>query len=203
MPGAARTVGGVGTQPDDEHAEVARFERLAGELIEPLRRYLARRTDAETAQDVLADALLVCWRRLRDVPEGDQALPWAYAVARRCLSNAERSDRRQRRLAGKVAALDPPVAAIPDAGTSAVPYAGPEIELHEALARLRPGEAELLRLWAWEQLKPAEIAAVLDLTPNAVSIRLHRAKAALRAELEAGARKNPVESGHEPAEGRQ
>jgi RNA polymerase sigma-70 factor (ECF subfamily) len=50
----------------------------------------------------------------------------------------------------------------------------------EAMARLRPDEAELLRLWAWEQLGPAEIAAVLDLTPNAVSIRLHRAREKLR-----------------------
>ena len=41
---------------------------------------------------------------------------------------------------------------------------------------MRPDEAELLRLWAWEQLGPAQIATVLDLTPNAVSIRLHRAR---------------------------
>ena len=52
------------------------------------------------------------------------------------------------------------------------------------MARLRPDEAELLRLWAWEQLGPAEIAAVLDLTPNAVSIRLHRARGKLKEILE-------------------
>lgn len=185
-------------QRHDERAEVAaRFELLARELVEPLRRYLGRRTDAETAEDVLAETLLVCWRRLDDVPAGDGSLPWAYAVARRCLANAERSARRQRRVAGKVATLDPPQETAPaDDGDPA---------LHAALGRLRDADAELLRLWAWEQLTPAEIAQVLDVTPNAVSVRLTRAKAALREELadgEAPPRKDPAGAGHEPAEGR-
>ena len=61
------------------------------------------------------------------------------------------------------------------------------------MAALRPDEAELLRLWAWEQLTPGEIAAVLDITPNAASIRLHRAREKLRAEL----RKVEPSAGHE------
>ena len=52
----------------------------------------------------------------------------------------------------------------------------PTPHLHDALAGLRPDDAELLRLWAWEQLTPAEIAVVLDITANAASVRLHRAK---------------------------
>ena len=66
----------------------SRFEEIARELIDPLRRYLARRTDPDTADDVLSDTLLVCWRRLDDVPENP--LPWAYGVARNCLANAQR-----------------------------------------------------------------------------------------------------------------
>jgi RNA polymerase sigma-70 factor (ECF subfamily) len=38
-------------------------------------------------------------------------------------------------------------------------------------------------LWAWEGLAPREIATVTGLTPNAVSIRLHKAKKALAAAL--------------------
>ena len=64
----------------------ARFEELAGAVVEPLRRFLVRRTDAATADDVLAETLLVCWRRLDEVP--DPALPWTYGVARHCLANA-------------------------------------------------------------------------------------------------------------------
>ena len=65
--------------------------------------------------------------------------------------------------------IDPP-------GEVAPEEPDPDDRVAAALARMRPDEAELLRLWAWEQLGPAEIATVLDLTPNAVSIRLHRAR---------------------------
>jgi RNA polymerase sigma-70 factor, ECF subfamily len=168
------------------NAKRERFEELAPGLVEPLRRYLARRTDPATADDVLAETLLVCWRRFDDLPA--EPLPWAYGVARNCLANATRGVRRQERLAARVATVDPP------APTTAGPGeddGGPD--LVEALDALREEDAELLRLWAWEQLTPAEIAAVLDVTPNAVSIRLHRAREKLREEL----RKTGAAAGHE------
>nr|WP_281386019.1 sigma-70 family RNA polymerase sigma factor [Nocardioides luti] len=157
-------------------------------MIEPLRRFLARRTDAATADDVLGDTLLVCWRRLDELP--DEPLPWAYGVARHCLANADRGARRQQRVAARVATVDPPAATAPGPGEA---DGGPDTGLDEALARLRPDDAELLRLWAWEQLTPAEIATVLDITANAASIRLHRAREKLRAEL----RKTSGVAGHE------
>ena len=163
-----------------------RFEKIAPGLIEPLRRYLARRTDPTTAEDVLAETLLVCWRRAEDLPA--EPLPFAYGVARMCLRNAERAARRQQRVAARLAAQ--PADPGPAEGDAA---------LHEALAALRPDDAELLRLWAWEQLAPAEIATVLGITPNAASIRLHRARGKL-AEL---LRKDRAASGHEESrEGR-
>ena len=67
--------------------------------------------------------------------------------------------------------MDPPAATVPGPGED---DRGPD--LAEALEALREEDAELLRLWAWEQQTPAEIAAVLDITPNAASIRLHRAR---------------------------
>lgn len=170
----------------------ARFEALAGELIEPLRRFLARRTDSATADEVLGETLLVCWRRFDDVPEG-AALPWAYGVARLCLANAERSARRQGRVAAKLAVVDPPAQTEPGPGEAG------DADLADALAALREDDAELLRLWAWEQLTPAEIASVLDVTANAVSIRLTRAKQKLAEQL----RKSRGGPGHEQAkEGR-
>jgi RNA polymerase sigma-70 factor (ECF subfamily) len=168
----------------DAHTRRSRFEEIAPGLIEPLRRFLARRTDPATADDVLSETLLVCWRRLEELP--DPPLPWAYAVARHCLANAERGARRQQRVATKVATVDRPVEATPGPGEGDGPLA-------EAMAALRPDDAELLRLWAWEQLTPGEIAAVLDITPNAASIRLHRAREKLRAEL----RKVEPSAGHE------
>lgn len=170
-----------------------RFETVVSIVGEPLRRYAARRTDPETAQDVVADSFLVIWRRLDDVPDGGE-LPWCYAVARNCLANAQRSARRQRGLLLRLARLDPPRPA-PDASQDL-----PDEALHRALAALGSNDRELLRLWAWEELRPAEIAVVLETTTNAVNIRLHRARRLLAARLEVDTGKSPLPSGQKQGE---
>ena len=54
-------------------------------------RYARRRTDAESAADVVSETFLVAWRRLGDIPADlEQTLPWLYGVARRVLCNLER-----------------------------------------------------------------------------------------------------------------
>ena len=63
---------------------------------------------------------------------------------------------------------------------------------------LSDSEREIVRLWAWEALEPREIAHVLDLTPNAVSVALTRARRKLREELD---RQDPLPPGQEPDEG--
>ncbi|MER3390685.1 MAG: sigma-70 family RNA polymerase sigma factor [Microcella sp.] len=159
-----------------------RMRTLADEIVEPVRRYLHRRTDPATADDVLGEVLLTCWRRLDDVPA--EALPWAIVVARNCLANAERTARRQNRVIGKIIALDPPHAHTVHPGMLGAGDPDDDVEaLHAALARLRAADAELLRLWAWDQLSNPQLATVLGISANAVAIRLHRAKTRLREEL--------------------
>jgi RNA polymerase sigma-70 factor (ECF subfamily) len=180
----------VPDEPSDDARE--RFEALAAEVVEPVRRFLARRTDPDTAEDVLAETLLVCWRRLDQVPE--HALPWVYGVARNCLANIQRGDRRQVRLAARITVVDPPQEAVREVEP-------PDERVKDALGAMRPEEADLLRLWAWEQLGPGEIAEVLGVTPNAVSIRLHRARGKFMEELrkiDGGAGHEGVREGREP-----
>jgi RNA polymerase sigma factor (sigma-70 family) len=166
-----------------------RFTRLAHEVGEPLRRYVVRRVPAAAVDDVLADAFLVLWRRLDDVPQ-DDPLPWSYAVARGCLANARRAARRQLSLIERIGRLDPP---------RPPPDAEEHPELVAALGALPALDREVVLLWAWEELAPREIATVTGLTANAVSIRLHRAKQRLAVELE---RKISDDAGHEPGDGR-
>ena len=151
-----------------------RFTALANLVSEPLRRYVGRRADLDTAQDVLADALVVLWRRLEDVPT-DDPLPWCYAVTRGCLANATRAASRQQRLVERLSLVQ-----------SRAPFEPvlDDADLYDALGRLPERDRELVRLWAWEQLAPHEIAVVLGMTPNAVRIRLHRARAKLGQLLE-------------------
>ncbi len=163
----------------------ARFAALVAEVGEPVQRYLRRRTDADTADDVLSEVLLVCWRRLDEIPV--DALPWVFVVARNCLANARRAARRRERLVQRIRVVDPPepMASVADTADGSTGGRADDVdaEVRAALDRLRPAEAEVLRLWAWEELTPAQISVVLEISPNAVSIRLHRAKKALRAEL--------------------
>lgn len=161
-----------------------RFEVLFDALYEPLQRYARRRTDESTADDIVADALLVVWRRLDEVP-AEAALPWAYRVAGNCLANARRGDRRRRQLLDRVSVMDQPA----PSGEEALP----DPAVHDALRHLGDTDREIVRLWAWEGLGPGEIAVVVGLTPNAVSIRLHRAKAKLADRL----RKEPGDAGHD------
>ena len=75
--------------------DTERFEALFRAHRPQVLAYARRRVDAATAEDVVADAFLVCWRRLDDVPP--EALPWLLGVARRCLANRVRGDARRRR----------------------------------------------------------------------------------------------------------
>jgi RNA polymerase sigma-70 factor (ECF subfamily) len=145
-----------------------RFERIADEVFEPLQRYLRRRAPAHDAEDILSEVLLSVWRRIDDAPT-DNPLPWCYGVARRALANHRRGDRRRLRLVTRLGAE--PMTYHPDSAD-----VQPDPDLAGALQALPHPDQEMLRLWAWEQLEPREIAVVLGLTPNAATLRLSRAR---------------------------
>ena len=166
-----------------------RFEAVVDVVYEPLQRYLGRRMQSADVSDLLNDALLVIWRRLDDIP-ADDPLPWSYGVAKRCLANHRRGDRRRLRLVGRLVERSP--GPVVDVGVPEAGFDHPELEA--ALRELDEGERELIRLWAWEQLEPREIAVVLGTTPNAVSLRLTRAKRKLTSSLE---RQDPGAAGQE------
>lgn len=127
--------------------------------------------------DVVAETLLVAWRRLDDVPPSP--LPWLYGVARRVLANHRRGEQRRERLAGRVA-----TAACADAVPTDTAVADDPVVL-AALAALVPRDQEVLRLAAWEGLTAAEIAVALDCSENAAALRLSRARRKLRIALTA------------------
>ena len=161
----------------------ARFRAVFAEVHEPVHRYVLRRAEPSFADDVVADALLVLWRRLDDVPAGAE-LPWTYGVARRCLANHRRAQERQLGLVARLA--DQPSGVIdPD---------NEDDRVRVALRRLPGDDREVLQLWAWEGLASREIAAVLGITANAASIRLHRAKRRLKAVLTGESRLTGKES---------
>jgi RNA polymerase sigma-70 factor (ECF subfamily) len=169
----------------------AHFERLYALGRDPLARYLARRAAPDSVEDLFAEVMTVAWRRLADVPP-DGELPWLFGVARRVLANHRRSQTRFGRLLERLKLTTPGI----DPGQPAI--AGRDPDVSSAMDRLPPTDAEVLRMWAWEELAPGEIALALGITPNAASIRLHRAKGRLRELLEAEPRKITPFAGHQP-----
>ena len=144
--------------------------------------YARRRLDsAEDAEDVVVEVFATAWRRRDVVPE--EALPWLYATAGNVIAHVIRSDSRRTRLGTKLATVRPLHATEADPAQQVVDGTTAHDVVAAAMDDLSESDAELLRLWAWEQLDPAEIAEVLGCSPGTARTRMHRARARLREAL--------------------
>ena len=83
----------------------ARFVAAYESYYRSVYAYCFRRTAADKVDDAVADVFLVAWRRIGELPEGDQTLPWLYGVAYRVLGHQWRRVSRQRKLDRKLAAV--------------------------------------------------------------------------------------------------
>jgi RNA polymerase sigma factor (sigma-70 family) len=163
---------GSGWDRPEGAAERGLFETLFHRHADLVLAYALRRSDADTAQEVVAETFAIAWRRFGDIP--DPALPWLLAVARRVLANSRRSSSRQAALAIRLV------------GQPSAPVADPtgEIEVRlaacAALEHLPPAEREAIELLAWEGLTSAEAAEALGCSRRVFAVRVHRARRRLR-----------------------
>lgn len=156
-----------------------RFSELFRARYEAVLRYASRRTDPETALDVVAETFLIAWRRHEEVPaDPGQALPWLYGVARRVLANAERSRRRADRVAARLS-QERSIGHVPDSARGVAERS----RLGRALATLTATDQEALRLVGWEELDLAEAAQAMRCSRAAMAVRLHRARRRLEQAL--------------------
>ena len=133
---------------------------------------LGNRADAE---DVLQDfCIRVLTRKdqLRDVERMDA---WLYTILRSTLNDHYRKGTRRSRLA--TAAAREPEEWIADAPSQMARLC----TCHGGLiSELRPGDAELIRRIDFGEEDRESVAADLQLNRNALGVRLHRARTALR-----------------------
>jgi RNA polymerase sigma-70 factor, ECF subfamily len=156
------------SESSPELARADRFTALYDAYYHRVLGYARRRAGRDDAVDIVAETFAIAWRRLDDVPGGEQSLYWLYAAARRVLANHRRA---QRRRADLISAIESePLAA------STPPPAIESRRVAPALARLHEDERELLLLVAWEGLDASAVAAVLCCSQNAARIRIHRAR---------------------------
>jgi RNA polymerase sigma-70 factor (ECF subfamily) len=138
-----------------------------------------RASSPSDAQDAAADVFLTAWRRLDELPDGDEARVWLYATARRVIANQRRSNRRRIALHERLT-----LAAVPDPHEPA-PYDRDDAAVRETLRCLGARDREVLLLSEWEGLSPAQIAAVLGCLTVTARGRLHRARRRFRTVFEA------------------
>lgn len=151
----------------------ARFEDLYETYHRNVRAYCARRAKSDV-QDLVAEVFLVAWRRIDQVPEGSNGLLWLYGVAFRVLSRRWRTQTRKRRAVERLGGI---VGEDWDTPTDMLVVQRDEYRLvREAASRLGNIDQEILRLTLWEELTHVEVAAVLDISVDAVKQRAHRAR---------------------------
>jgi RNA polymerase sigma factor (sigma-70 family) len=147
------------------------------QLIERVYAYVAYRIGGGAdAEDITSETFerAVRYRQTYDPAKGTP-MSWILGIARRCTNDAL--------AARKTADLELREAQAPgdlEAET------GERLELEGALARLPADDFELLSLRYGADLSAKRIAEVLDSTPGAVRVALHRAHARLRLLLEDG-----------------
>jgi DNA-directed RNA polymerase specialized sigma24 family protein len=86
--------------PDREQT----FRSLYAAVYPDLLRFAQRRAHPDHAEDVVADAFLVVWRRLDELPRlAEDARAWVFGIARNLLLNDQRTAQRQQALGVRLA----------------------------------------------------------------------------------------------------
>ncbi|CAB4585971.1 unannotated protein [freshwater metagenome] len=153
--------------PDD-------FTQRFADMRVPIAKFLYRRVEATEVDDLSAQVFEIAWRRGGAVTVGEE-LPWLYRVATNLVANHRRKNARAQHLLAAIVA--------PDTSPSAESIAIADIALADAWARLPATSRQILALTALDGLSICETAVTLDITANAVSVRLNRARNLLRVAL--------------------
>jgi RNA polymerase sigma-70 factor, ECF subfamily len=170
------------------------FERLIIHFQDRVwRRAMYRLRDADEAEDLAQEVLLLCYRKLHQFRGESKFWTWLCRIVDNQVKN--RIGWMQRRGKGKTFSLDAPIQGNDGADTELQwdppdPAADPRREaegreavqrLNECLESLTEDHREILLLRFSDELSYEEIAARLDITLGTVKSRINRARAELRA----------------------
>lgn len=85
---------------DREHTFTALYDAVYPDLL----RFVQRRARPDHAEDVVADAFLVVWRRLDELPgDAGDAREWIFGITRNLLLNTHRGEHRRQALGVRLA----------------------------------------------------------------------------------------------------
>jgi RNA polymerase sigma-70 factor (ECF subfamily) len=141
---------------------------LYDESVPRVFRYVSRALTHDRADidDLVAEVYLVAWRRIGDVPFPPEDLLWLLGVARNVVAHHRRSTALRLRLQDRLDRERP----VQDTSVEV------RNEVLEAVRHLPRREREALHLVVWEGLSSEDAAKVIGCSPNAIRIRVHRAR---------------------------
>jgi RNA polymerase sigma-70 factor (ECF subfamily) len=171
------------TEPDDEPARplTADVVRVLAENHARFLAFLERRTGSrDTAEELLQDAFVRGIDKASALRHGESAVAWFYRLLRNAIVDHHRRRGAERRALATMSAAPEPVAE------------GPDEELMQAvcgcvgslLETMKPDYAEALRRVDLEGDSVTTFAAAEGISNNNASVRLHRARQALRVQVE-------------------
>jgi RNA polymerase sigma-70 factor (ECF subfamily) len=149
----------------------AAFDEIFARYRQPLYGFFRRRLDSrERAEDLTQDTFVAMIRGAARYEPRALLRTYLFGIAWKVLAAERRKGGRS-----VAAETEPASADAPDE----------ELWVRQALARLDPGERELLMLREYDQLSYTEIAELLRIPVNTVRSRLFRARMELKSHLEA------------------
>ena len=164
------------------------FERLYRAHVSQIFAYCVRRIPPAEAHDATSEVFVVAWRRFRDIPDASGALPWLFGVARNVVRDRLRADRRQKRVAMKLAAQPIRLA---DGPEPQVVRSAEREAVRAAIAKLPERDGEILMLVEWDGLSRNSVAEVMGVSRSAIDKRIARAYSKLARHL-SGPLERPV-----------
>ena len=138
--------------------------------------------DSDLAQDAVQETLVVTWRDLRGLRDPDRFDAWLRRILVRCVYRAAKGERRQAERERLTIGDD----TSPD---SAGELADRD-EIDRVFRRIKPEYRAVLVLHHYLGFSDQEAGEALGVPTGTVKSRLHRATAAMRAELEADERQH-------------
>lgn len=166
---------------------VVGLDDLTHRLLEEgsaFRAFLRKRlSDDAVVEDLLQQSLMKAVERSHELKKSDSAVSWFYRILRNAVVDYYRAHAADHR---KVEGLLREMVASGEDQTPALDDMRPTVCacLGTLLHQLRPGYADLIRRIDLEGESPAAVAKDLKVTSNNLTVRLHRARQALRTSLE-------------------
>ena len=138
---------------------------------------LVKVSNVELAEDMTQEVFMRYWQYLRDGKAMSNTRSFLYTIANNLAKDWYKKK--------KADSLEQHLETKPDpADTSANPEVlASHAEVLEAIEGMEPDDKTVLLLRYVEELPPREIATILDVSPNVVSVRLNRATKRLHKNL--------------------